>query len=300
MKDLNNNRISEMEIFSQVIDSGNFSEAARQLHMDPSSISKLILRLEMRLGVRLMHRTTRKVVLTEEGERFYHRVVRILADIKEAEASLISQPKGKVRITCSVPFALHQLIPILAEFTHLHPNIEVILLSTDAVVDLLAERCDIAIRIGKLSDSSLKMRKLAESKMILVASPKYLKRCGTPQKLTDLEKHICLNFYGHPELNRWPFKKNKKSAWEWYVEGSFSADNGESIAKMVLSGGGIARLSAYMVRENITQGKLTALLEDHNFGEWQSIYLLHPGHTSARVKCVMDFIFNKLGGKQFT
>src|SRR5580704_4188678 len=146
MKDLNNNRISEMEIFSHVVDSGNFSEAARRLQMDPSSISKLILRLETRLGVRLMHRTTRKVVLTEEGERFYHQVVRILADIKEAEASLTSQQKGKVRITCSVPFSLHQLIPIIAEFTFLHPNIEIILLSTDAVVDLVAERCDIAIR----------------------------------------------------------------------------------------------------------------------------------------------------------
>lgn len=299
MKDLNNNNIAEMEIFAYVVDSGNFSAAARRLHMDPSSISKLILRLETRLGVRLMHRTTRKVVLTEEGELFYHKVVRILADIKEAEASLTSQPRGKVRITCSVPFALHQLIPILPEFTHLHPNIEIILLSTDAVVDLLGERCDIAIRIGKVADSSLKIRKLADSKMLLVASPKYLKQHGIPKKLSDLEKHICLNFYGHPELNCWPFK-SKKAVWEWYAEGSFSADNGESIAKMVLAGGGIARLSAFMVRENITLGKLSSLLENHNFGEWQPIYVLHPGHISARVKCVIDFIFNQLGGKHFT
>lgn len=288
-----------MEIFSHVVDSGNFSEAARRLHMDPSSVSKIILRLETRLGVRLMHRTTRKVVLTEEGEHFYHKVIRILADIKEAEASLKSQPKGKVRITCSIPFALHQLIPVLAEFTHLHPNIEIILLTTDVVVDLLVERCDIAVRIGKLPDSSLKMRKLAESKMILVASPKYLKHYGTPQKLEDLKKHICLNFYGHPELNRWPFK-NKKATWEWDAKDSFSADNGESIAKMVLSGGGIARLSAFMIRENITQGKLIPLLENHRYDEEQSIYLLHPGHVSARVKCVIEFIFNKLGDKHFT
>ncbi|MGQ3888743.1 substrate binding domain-containing protein [Legionella sp. CNM-1927-20] len=202
-------------------------------------------------------------------------------------------------MTCSIPFALHQLIPILSEFTFLNPTIEIILLSTDAVVDLLAERCDIAIRIGKLSDSSLKMRKLAESKMILVASPNYLKQHGIPRDFSDLEKHICLNFYGHPELNRWPFK-NKNVALEWYAKNSFSADNGESIAKMVLSGGGIARLSAFMVREDITQGKLTPLLEHLNFNEWQPVYLLHPGHISARVKCVIDFIFNKLGGKRFT
>lgn len=299
MKYIDNNRISEMEIFTQVVDGGNFSEAARRLNMNPSTISKLILRLETRLGVRLMHRTTRKVVLTEEGEHFYHRMVRILADIREAEASLISKAKGKVRITCSIPFALHQLIPILAEFTQANPDIEIILLSTDAVVDLLAERCDIAIRIGKLSDSSLKMRKLAESKMILVASPRYLKQHGIPKKLSDLEKHICLNFYGHPELNRWPFK-NKKTPWEWQAQNSFSADNGESIAKMVLSGGGIARLSAFMVRENINQKKLIPLLQSQNFDEWQPIYLLHLGHLSTRVKCVVDFILNKLGDKRFT
>lgn len=300
MKDPNN-RLNEMEIFSQVIGSGNFSNAARRLNMDPSSISKLISRLENRLGVRLLHRTTRKVVLTEEGNYFYHKVVRILADIQEVEGSLISHhpPRGKVRITCSVPFALHQLIPILPEFARLYPSVQIILLSTDAVVDLLAERCDIAIRIGKLADSTLKMRKLAESKMILVASPKYLKRHSFPKTPSDLEKHICLNFYGHPELNLWPFK-NKKFSEEWCAESPFSADNGESIVKMVLSGGGIARLSAYMVRENINQGKLIPLLQDQNFGEWQQIYLLHPGHLSTRVKYVIDFIFKKLGGKRFT
>jgi DNA-binding transcriptional LysR family regulator len=226
--------------------------------------------------------------------------VRILADIDEAEGSLISHhsPKGKVRITCSVPFAIHQLIPTLPEIAGSQPQIEIILLSTDSVIDLLAERCDIAIRIGKLTDSSLKVRKLAESKMILVAAPNYLKQHGIPQKPSDLEKHICLNFYGHPELNRWPFK-NKKRSSEWPAKGSFSADNGESIGKMVLSGGGIARLSAFMVRENINQDKLIPLLQNQNLGEWQQIYLLHPGHISARVKCVVDFIFAKLGGKRY-
>jgi DNA-binding transcriptional LysR family regulator len=299
MKSSDNNRIHEMEIFAQVVDSGNFSEAARSLNMNPSSISKLILRLETRLGIRLLHRTTRKVVLTEDGERFYHRVVRILADIKEAEAALRSQPTGKVRITCSIPFALHQLIPILADFTHANPAIEIILLTTDTVVDLLAERCDIAIRIGSLADSALKMRKLAQSKMLVVAAPQYLQRHGIPRKLTDLAHHTCLNFYNHPELNRWPFQDNK-TPWQWTAKQSFSADNGESIVKMVQAGGGIARLSAFMVRESISQGTLVPLLEDYNLGEWQPIYLLHHGHLAARVKCVIDFIFKQLGGKHFT
>lgn len=300
MKNINNNRLDEMEVFTQVIDQGNFSKAARRLQMDPSSISKLILRLETRLGVRLMHRTTRKIVLTEEGKLFYHKVVRIIADLKEAEGSLLSHrsPSGKVRITCSIPFALHQLIPILPGIMNANPSIQVILLTTDVVVDLLAEQCDLAIRIGKLADSSLKVRKLAESKMILVASPQYLKRYGKPQKPSDLKNHSCLNFYGHPELNKWSFK-NKKMHIEREFESPFSADNGESIAKMVLSGGGIARLSAFMVRESINQGKLFPLLEDQNYGEWQPIYLVHPGYIPARVKWVIDFIFDKLGGKRF-
>lgn len=292
------NRFTELEVFSQVVESGNFSEAARRLDMAPSSVSKLILRLEMRLGARLLNRTTRKVLLTEEGEQFYHKITRILADIKEAETALTALPKGKVRITCSVPFALHQLIPILPTFNRLHPDIEIHLLSTDAVIDLLQERCDIAIRIGKLTDSSLKMRKLAQSKMIVVAAPKYLKEKGIPNKIIDLESHICLNFYGHPEINRWQFKYKKENIF-WNSEGSFSADNGESIAKMVLAGGGIARLSAFMVREDIQKGRLVPLLENLNNGEWQPIYLLHAGHLSTRVKIVVDFIFEKLGGKVF-
>lgn len=301
MKTHSYDRFIDMEIFVQVVESGNFSEAARLLDMDPSSISKLISRLENRLSVRLMNRTTRKVVLTEEGRLYYDRSIRILADIKEAEGLLVSNhnnPKGKVRITCSVPFALHQLIPIMPDLTYLNPNIDIILLSTDAVVDLVAERCDLAIRIGKLQDSTLKVRKLAESKMIIVAAPHYLKRYGIPKKTTDLKKHICLNFYGHSALNHWPFKN--KTSKPCYNNSSFCADNGESISAMTLAGGGIARLSAYMVRSNINEGKLIPVLEEQNLGEWQQIYLLHPGHISARVKFVIDFIFDKLGGKRFT
>lgn len=292
------NSLSDVEMFVKVAASGNFSEAAKVLNMAPSSISKFMIRLEKRLGVRLMHRTTRRVVLTSEGQLYYHRGIRILADINETERLMSAHqklPAGKVRITCSVPFSLHQLIPILPGLNAINPNIEITLQSTDAIVDLLAERCDIAIRIGKLRDSTLKARKLATSKMIIVASPEYLKKYGTPKKETDLVKHQCLNFYGNPGLNRWLFKKNA-----WTATGLFSGDNGESIRAMALASGGIARLSAYMIGNDIKEGRLIPLLQKSQANYFQEIYLLHAGNISARVKFVIDYIFKKLGDKVFT
>lgn len=299
MKIRNTNRLNEMEIFKQVINSGSFSAAAKFLQMCPSAISKIILRMENRLGVKLVNRSTRKLVLTQEGEFYYQKTLKLLLELDEIDHAIHSQStQGKVRMTCSIPFALHQFIPLLPQFSAVHPGIEIVLLGSDSIVDLFSHRCDIAIRIGNLADSTLKMRKLAESKMILVASPLYLQQRNSPNTFMDLKDHICLNFLGHPELNKWSFKyKNDLSHWN--AQSFFSADNGESILKMVESGGGIARLSAFMVRDKINSGALIPLLENYNSGEWQSIYLLHLGKPAARVRKVIDFIFEKLGKKRF-
>jgi DNA-binding transcriptional LysR family regulator len=294
-------RLGEMEIFIQAADSSNFSHTAERLGLSPSSISKLISRLESRLGVRLMNRTTRKMTLTEEGELYYHRAIRILADVDETEGLICSNqnnPQGKVRITCSAPFAYHQIIPLLPELTNVNPNIEITLLSTDQVTDLLKERCDIAIRIGHLQDSSLKARKLAETKRLLVASKNYLEQYGIPKHPNKLKDHICLNFHAHSVLNEWRFQKSGAQV-RLDAKGPFNADNGESLRIMALSGGGIARLSAFIVRKDIKECKLVVLLQDWNPGEFHPIYLLHTGHVSARVKFVIDYIFEKLGGMRF-
>jgi len=295
-------RLADMQIFTLVAEVGSFSQVARQLNMAPSSISKLIARLETRLRIRLMHRTTRKIILTEEGQVYYQRALGILADIEEAESlvtSRLKRPRGRVRITCCVPFSLHQLIPLFPELMSRYPEIEIDLISTDNVLDLLETRCDIAIRIGPLPDSSLKMRKLAESKMLLVATPDYLKRFGYPLKPQDLVNHRRLNFSNNSGLNRWLFA-NQAESLEWPAKGTWSANDGESIRAMVLAGGGIGRLSAFMIRNDIDQGKLMTLLDDWNPDDKQSIYLLHLGHPSARVEAVIDYLHEKLAGKNFT
>lgn len=293
--------LTELEIFIAIAESGNFTIAAERLNMNPSSISKFMTRLEQRLGVRLMQRTTRNALLTEEGEFYLQRGNRLLADLIETEGLLTEKqrlPRGEVRITCSVPYSLHQIIPLLPLLHQLNPHIRITLLSTDAVVDLLAERCDIAIRIGKLQDSSLKARRIASSKLMVVAAPDYLKKYGAPTTPADLSQHHCLNFHGHPELNQWQFKKNAKPN-VWLANGTFSAENGESVRAMVLAGGGIAQLSAFMISKDIAEGKLIPILESYQANRYQEIYMLHAGQVAARVRYVMDFIVNVFADKIF-
>ena len=301
MKGKPSDRLVDMEVFVEVAKSLNFTQTAERLNMNPSSISKIITKLETRLGVRLINRTTRKVNLTEEGEHYYHNAIRILADIEETENVMNSKsrnPQGKVRITCSAPFAYHQLIPMLSELIHSNTKIDITLFSTDQITDITEKRCDIAIRIGHLPDSSLKARKLAETKRVLVASPDYLKKFGIPKHPRELNEHICLNFYAHSVLNNWSFaKSNTKINFE--AKGSFSADDGESLRTMTLAGGGIVRLSSFIVKKDIAQKKLVPLLNAWNSDELYPIYLLHAGYVPARVKFVIDYLIKKLGSKIF-
>lgn len=292
-----NNRFHEIAVFAQVVESGNFTKAADILEVDPSTISKLMHRLERRINARLIQRNTRKLTLTQEGSAYYQRVKQILSDLNAAEEVLgaTSEPQGQVRLTCSIPFALHQLIPLLPTFNKQYPKIKITLLTTDKVVDLLASQCDLAIRIGNLKDSNLKVRKLTESKMLYVASPKYLKRYGVPVVPADLNHHMCLNIFGHRGLNTWLFK----NATRFIEESAFSADTGESILKMAIAGGGIARLSAYMVNEAIQKGTLVRLLEDCNRQDWQKVYILHPDNIARRVKVFIEFLFTQFQGSYF-
>ena len=190
------NRSGEMEVFTRVVDLGGFSAAARAFRMTPSAVSKLVARLEARLGVRLINRSTRKLQLTPEGTAYYDRAVRILDEIEtaEREAAVGATPRGRVRINTSVPFGLHWLLPLLPGFLARHPGVSVDVALTDTVVDLMDERADIAIRVGPLRESRLLVRKLGESRMVVVASPSYLKAHGTPRTPSDLGKHNMLGF----------------------------------------------------------------------------------------------------------
>jgi DNA-binding transcriptional LysR family regulator len=185
------NRSGEMEAFVQVVESGGFSAAARLLGMTPSAVSKLVARLELRLGIQLVHRSTRKLQLTPEGQQFYERSTRVLADMDEAErcAAAGAAPRGRVSINASVSFGQHKLVPLVPRLLELHPQITLDIALTDRIVDLMDERADIAIRWGQLPSSDLVARRLGETSQAIVASPAYLAKYGTPRTPQELEAH---------------------------------------------------------------------------------------------------------------
>jgi DNA-binding transcriptional LysR family regulator len=188
-------RSGEMEVFVRVVQEGAFSAAARSLDLTPSAVSKLIARLEARLGIRLLMRTTRALTLTEEGEAYYHTALRILQEMNDAEqAAAGGAVRGRLRISASVPFGSMYVAPVIPAFLTRHPDLIVDLSLTDDIVDLLAQRTDLAIRMGTLPDSGLIARKLGQSRRVICASPSYLERKGMPRVPGDLLHHECITF----------------------------------------------------------------------------------------------------------
>ncbi|MEC9463065.1 MAG: LysR family transcriptional regulator, partial [Pseudomonadota bacterium] len=257
------NRSGEMEVFVQVVERGGFSAAARQLRMTPSAISKLVSRLEGRLGSRLVNRTTRKLLLTPEGQTFYERAVRILADIDEAERSASSHadPRGLIRINTSAAYGTHVLSKILARFLETYPGISIEVIQTDLIVDLLAEKADIAIRAGPMPSSSLRARKLGETQLVIVASPAYLERHGTPQSAADLERHNRLGFGYVRAVREWPVVE-KDQIVDVPVAGRLSASDGEALRHFAIGGAGLAQLAHFTVAEDLKAGRLVTVLDN--------------------------------------
>jgi DNA-binding transcriptional LysR family regulator len=289
-------RTGDLLAFVAVIDAGSMSAAAATLGAAPSSMSRAVSRLEARVGARLIRRTTRRLDLTPEGERFYDRVVRILGDLEEAESDIregARKPRGRIRVNAPVPFALHQLVPRLAHLTERHPELEVDISMTDALVDLLEERADVAIRIGPLKDSSMFVRPIATSSMHLVASPSYLKARGVPRTLDELERlHDAVRFALHRSLNEWRLLEKKNHTRVLRLPGRVAADNGEGVRQLVLRGHGIARLSAFMIERDLKSGQLVEILPKANPGDVQQINAVYTerAENSARILAFLDFL----------
>lgn len=288
------NRSGEMEVFARVVEQGGFSAAARVCRMTPSAVSKLVARLEGRLGTRLLNRSTRALQLTPEGGSFYERAVRILADMDEAEraAGTGEAPAGRIRINTSASYATHILAPVLPDFLDLHPAITFDIVQTDAVVDLLAERTDVAVRAGPLKSSSLVARKLGETAMMIVAAPSYLARFGVPEAVEDLEGHNRLGFGYVRAMDGWPLRKEEGTIVLPPV-GRILASDGEALRQLALGGNGLARLAAFTVREDIAAGRLVPVLEDLNPGDRETFHAVHVGQGGplpARVRALLDFL----------
>ncbi|WP_291840254.1 LysR family transcriptional regulator [Brevundimonas sp.] len=295
MARLDLNRSGEMEVFVRVVASGGLSAAARSLKMTPSAVSKLLSRLEARLGARLINRSTRSLTLTPEGQMFHDQAVRVLADIDEAERSVTvsATPRGRVRVNSSVPFGLHCLIPLTPLFRARYPEVALDLVLTDQVVNLMDERADVAIRVGPMPASQLMARKLIETRMVVVASPDYLARRGTPEALDDLAAHDLIGFNFTRSLDGWPFMTADGQRILRPVTGPTTAGDGESARALALAGAGLARLSRFHIGPDITAGRLVPVLEAFNPGdieETRAVYVGHGGRLPSRVRVFLDFL----------
>lgn len=287
------NRAGEMMVFVRVVEAGSFSEAARLLLMTPSTVSKLIARLEARLGVRLLERSTRRLVLTGEGQFYYERSQALLAQLDETEQQIAqggAEAEGLIRVTSSVTFGVAALEPILPDFLAAYPGIVVDLSLSDDVVDLYLDRTDVAIRVGKLQDSNLMARRIGETRRRIVASPDYLARHGTPLTPEDLVRHNCLGFNFRRAKPVWPMREGGRIV-ERMLSGTLLANNGETLRRMAVAGVGVARIADYHLRAPIARGELVEILPDSDIGETDEIHALFRGaqFLPARVRAFLDF-----------
>jgi DNA-binding transcriptional LysR family regulator len=288
------NRSGEMEVFVRAVELGGFSPAARALRMTPSAVSKLVARLERRLGARLINRSTRKLLLTAEGQAFLERAHRVLVDLDEAERAVTAGavPRGLVRVNCNVPFGLHRLLPLVPRFTAAHPEITLDIPLSDRVIDLMDERADVAIRVGSMRPSQLMARKLGQSRMAVVAAPTYLARRGVPQTPYDLDTHNCIAFNFARHVDEWSFVIDGTHV-SLPARGDVVAGDGEISRRLALAGQGVTRLSLFHIRQDIKAGRLAPMLEAYNPGDVEEVnvvYVGHGGRLPARVRALIDFL----------
>lgn len=291
-------RSGEMEVFLLAVEGGSFSAAARVLGLTPSAVSRIVGRIEARLGVRLLIRTTRVLTLTAEGQAYLQAARRIVTDLNDAEQAIADQgaPRGRLRVSAALAHGRLSVTPLLGEFGRLYPHIVVDLSLTDAVADIAGGQADVAIRFGPLPDSPLMARRLGETGRAIVASPDYLARAGTPRVPEDLLGHNCLNFNFRRAEPVWPFRRDGRD-YTLAVTGNVEANNGDTLVQLAREGVGVARVGAFNVVEDIAAGRLVRLLEPFNPGDREAIHMMFVGgpNMPARVRVFVDFLAARLG-----
>ncbi|KGD85899.1 MULTISPECIES: LysR family transcriptional regulator [Rhizobium/Agrobacterium group] len=295
------NRAGEMEVFVLAAELKSFSAAGRKLKLSPSAVSKLVTRLENRLGTRLVVRSTRLLQLTPEGETYLARAQRILAEIADTEEVVSGGgrmlPRGPLSINASVGFGERYILPLAGEFQRLFPDVQLDITLTDDIVDLIRERVDIAIRHGQLRDSSLMARKLGESRQVVMASPEYLERHGLPKTPDELIHHNCINFNFRRAVEGWPFRDPQTGRRDILpVSGNLKASSGSIIRQFCLDGLGIGRVGRFHVEPDIAAGRLVPVLEDFNPEDIEQIHAVYAGHEhlAVRIRAYIDFLAARL------
>jgi len=283
----------ELVIFVAVVESGSFSRAAEQLGQANSAISRSVKKLEMKLGVSLLNRTTRQLSLTEEGERYFRRVQSILQEMAAAETEIIetrSTPRGLLRIDAATPVVLHFLLPLVKPFRERYPEVSLSLVSSETFINLIERKVDVAIRAGTLTDSSLRARPLFTSYRKMIASPSYIARYGNPKNVEDLKQHVCLGFTEPVSLNTWPIACSDGQPHE--IVSGLSSNSGETLKQLCLSGNGIACLSDYMINKELEKGDLVEILADKRLPvemPFSAVYYSDRA-VSTRIRAFIDFL----------
>lgn len=287
-------RAEEMTVFVRAVELGGFSSAARALGLTPSAVSKSISRLEDRLGVRLLNRTTRSLTTTPEGETFLERSRRILADIDEAEQEITrfrTAPRGLLRLHVSVAFGLHQLPPVLPAFLARYPEVRLDITMSDRVPDFAEEGIDVAVRSGEVPDENLIARRICLMERVICAAPSYLRKHGTPRTPDDLLGHNCLLVTSQPNLADWPFDTSE-GLRNVKVGGTVTANNAETAVQLAILGLGVIRLGDIIVGDPLRRKQLVPLLQRAHHVEPVPIHALYlPGrHRSPKVAAMVDFL----------
>jgi DNA-binding transcriptional LysR family regulator len=293
-------QLEEMRTFVKVVESGSMTAAAERLGIAKSAVSRRLADLEGRLSVQLFRRTTRTLKVTDTGQGFYERCLRILADVEEAELA-VSQAhgtlRGRLRVAVPLSFGLGHLGPAMDAFLREHPEVEFDLDLNDRQLDLLAEGFDLAVRIAELRDSTLIARRLAPVRHVVCASPAYLAQHGTPSGAAELTDHACLVYANAPSPGVWEYQDPAGRPGRVQVRGRILANNGDCLRQAAEDGHGVVLGPSFILHTAIEAGRLTPILRDHH---WPTLHAhaVYPRtrHLSHRVRAFVDFLAERFAG----
>ncbi|GAC1330197.1 MAG: LysR family transcriptional regulator [Collimonas sp.] len=292
------NLFEAMKVFVKVTETGSLSGAARILNLSNPSVTRHIADLEEYLGARLLNRSTRRLSLTDTGSAYLERCKQVLADLEQATLAAgmhAANPSGVLRINAPVSFSVNHLGVLLPLYAQRYPNVELDVTLSDRIVDLVEEGFDLAIRIGRLQNSSLVMRKLAPAHVLTCAAPAYLAQHGMPQHPDDLARHTCLTYaYTLPD-NEWRLQRDGK-IHTVRISGGLHCNNGDLLLAAAVAGMGVIRQPTFIIGDAIRDGRLVPILTDYH-GDALAIHAVYPSrqHLSAKVRTFVDFLAQQFG-----
>lgn len=287
-------RLTEMEAFAKVVDSGGFTDAAKKMGLSKSAVSKHVSSLEARLGARLLNRTTRRVSPTEIGLAYYDMAKQVLVDAIEADAMVSSMqiaPRGSIRLACTPDFGGNHLSSVLGKFLGQYPEISVDMVLSNRNLDPVADSFDLVIRVGQQQDSSIMAKKLATTRMRIVGSPRYFEKHGLPNRIDDLNHHSLLHYSNQPSGSVWKIQSPTGENRVIRASGNLTANDGHSLMQAAETGLGIAFLPCFLHHEAIASGRLISILDELPV-QSQDIFAMYPHgqYTQPKLRAFLDFL----------